>query len=152
MQAPVKLPNRTSARHWPETGFWEITYNIDSFLPMAFELPAIDPTTLRLRTECSACFKWLGTLRLAPRVGFEPTACRLTAEMIENLSALSGVAYEKLGAIFPSLVAPTPAPTPMASEWMAVKAQSGLLRWPIYCHFPQRDLDSRKRLHCLNWP
>ena len=41
---------------------------------------------------------------------------RLTAEMIENLSALSGVAYEKLGAIFPSLVAPTPAPTPMASE------------------------------------
>ncbi len=31
--------------------------------------------------------------------------------MIENLSALSGVAYEKLGAIFPSLVAPTPAPT-----------------------------------------
>jgi hypothetical protein len=51
--------------------------------------------------------------------------------MIENLSALSGVAYEKLGAIFPSLVAPTPAPTPMASEWMAVKAQSGLLRWPI---------------------
>jgi len=31
--------------------------------------------------------------------------------MIENLSALSGVAYEKLGAIFPSLVAPIPAPT-----------------------------------------
>src|SRR5438876_11180668 len=28
-----------------------------------------------------------------------------------KLSALSGVAYEKLGAIFPSLVAPTPAPT-----------------------------------------
>jgi hypothetical protein len=27
----------------------------------------------------------------------------------------------------------------MASEWMAVKAQSGLLRWPIYCHFPQAD-------------
>ena len=33
------------------------------------------------------------------------------AEMIENLSALSGVVYEKLGAIFPFLVAPTPAPT-----------------------------------------
>jgi len=31
--------------------------------------------------------------------------------MIENLSALSGVACEKLGAIFPSLVAPTLAPT-----------------------------------------
>ena len=41
---------------------------------------------------------------------------RLTAEMIQNLSALSGVAYEKLGAISPSLVAPTPAPTPMTSE------------------------------------
>ena len=54
--------------------------------------------------------------RLAPRVGFEPTACRLTAEMIENLTALSGVAYEKLGAIFPSLVAPTPAPAPAADE------------------------------------
>jgi len=36
---------------------------------------------------------------------------RLTAEMIENLSALSGVAYENLGAIFPSLIAPKPAPT-----------------------------------------
>jgi hypothetical protein len=31
--------------------------------------------------------------------------------MIENLSALSGVAYEKSGAIFPFLVAPKPAPT-----------------------------------------
>src|SRR5882762_2712551 len=96
--------------------------------------------------------KCLSAKDLAPRARFELATLRLTAEMIENLSALSGVAYEKLGAIFPSLVAPTPAPTPMASEWMAVKAQSGLLRWPIYCHFPQRDLDSRKRLHCLNWP
>jgi hypothetical protein len=39
------------------------------------------------------------------------TTLRLTTEMIENLSALSGVAYEKSGAIFPSVVAPTPAPT-----------------------------------------
>jgi hypothetical protein len=51
------------------------------------------------------------TRELAPRGGFEPPTFRLTAERIENLSALSGVAYEKLGAIFPSLVAPTPAPT-----------------------------------------
>ncbi len=51
------------------------------------------------------------TKELAPRGGFEPPTFRLTAEMIKNLSALSGVAYEKLGAIFPSLVAPTPAPT-----------------------------------------
>ena len=47
---------------------------------------------------------------LAPRGGFEPPTFRLTAEMNKNLSALSGVAYEKLGAIFPFLVAPTPAP------------------------------------------
>jgi len=36
--------------------------------------------------------------------------------MIENLRAASGVAYEKSGAIFPSLVAPTPAPTLAADE------------------------------------
>ncbi len=56
------------------------------------------------------------TKELAPRARFEPPTFRLTAEMIENLSALSGVAYKKLGAIFSSLVAPTPAPTPMASD------------------------------------
>ena len=48
---------------------------------------------------------------MAPRARFELPTLRLTAEMIENLSALSGVAYEKLGAIFPHLVAPNPAPT-----------------------------------------
>jgi hypothetical protein len=50
--------------------------------------------------------------------------------MIENQSALSGVAYEKLGAIFPFLVAPKPAPTPMTAEWVAIAAaaQSGSLR------------------------
>ena len=48
---------------------------------------------------------------MAPRSRFELATLRLTAEMIENLSALSGVAYEKLGAIFSSVVAPTPAPT-----------------------------------------
>src|SRR6266446_2378503 len=48
---------------------------------------------------------------MAPRARFELATLRLTAEMIENLSALSGVAYEKLGAIFPHLVAPTSAPT-----------------------------------------
>ncbi len=48
---------------------------------------------------------------MALRARFELATLRLTAEMIENLSALSGVAYEKLGVIFPFLVAPTPAPT-----------------------------------------
>ena len=55
--------------------------------------------------------KRLNARDLAPRARFELATLRLTAERIENLSALSGVAYEKLGAIFPSLVAPTPAPT-----------------------------------------
>ncbi len=35
---------------------------------------------------------------------------RLTAEVVENLSAASGVAYIRLGAILLSLVAPNPAP------------------------------------------
>ncbi|MGA7921465.1 MAG: hypothetical protein WCA38_17535 [Candidatus Acidiferrales bacterium] len=48
--------------------------------------------------------------------------------MIENLTALSGVAYEKLGAIFPSLVAPTPAPTPAADEKTLFSARS---EWKI---------------------
>jgi hypothetical protein len=39
----------------------------------------------------------------------QPTL-RLTAEEVKNLSALSGVAYKKFGAIFPFLVAPNPAP------------------------------------------
>src|SRR6266404_1232179 len=91
--------------------------------------------------------KCLNAKKLAPRARFELATLRLTAERIENLSALSGVSYEKLGAIFPFLVAPTPAPTPMASEWMAVKAPSGLLSWPIYCHFPQPDFWEVEKAH-----
>ena len=55
-------------------------------------------------------FNSLRQIRLAPRVGFEPTASRLTAEQVKNLSAVSGVAYRKLGAILTSLAAPNPAP------------------------------------------
>ncbi len=51
-------------------------------------------------------FNLLEIRRSAPRVGFEPTACRLTADGGKNLSALSGVLYEKSGAIFPSQIAP----------------------------------------------
>jgi hypothetical protein len=65
---------------------------------------------------------------LAPRARFELATLRLTAERIKNLSALSGVAYEKLGAIFPFLVAPTPAPTPATPECRATGAHCGLLR------------------------
>jgi len=57
---------------------------------------------------------------MAPRARFELATLRLAAEMIENLSALSGVAYEKFGAIFPFLVAPNPAPTVMPSKSVAI--------------------------------
>ena len=41
-----------------------------------------------------------------------PATLRLTAVVKKNLSALSGVAYKKLGAILSSVVAPNPAPKP----------------------------------------
>jgi hypothetical protein len=50
--------------------------------------------------------------------------------MIENLTALSGIAYEKLGAIFPCLVAPTPAPTPAADQKMIRRQERKKVRRP----------------------
>jgi len=47
---------------------------------------------------------------MAPRARFELATLRLTAEVIQNLSAASGVAYMRLGAILASLAAPSPAP------------------------------------------
>jgi hypothetical protein len=47
---------------------------------------------------------------MAPRARFELATLRLTADEIKNLSALSGVAYKKTGAILHPLVAPNPAP------------------------------------------
>ena len=47
---------------------------------------------------------------LAPRARFELATLRLTAEAAKKLTALSGVAYSKSGAIFPSLAAPNVAP------------------------------------------
>jgi hypothetical protein len=47
---------------------------------------------------------------MAPRARFELATLRLTAEAVKNLSALSGVACKKSGAIFPSLAAPNVAP------------------------------------------
>ncbi len=87
--------------------------------------------------------------RLAPRARFELATLRLTAEMIENLTALSGVAYGNLGAIFPSLVAPTPAPTggypsplpqafALASRISAL--QKYLVTWPKFLQKLQRFL------------
>jgi len=84
---------------------------------------------------------------MAPRARFELATLRLTAERSRNLSALSGVAYEQLGAIFPSLVAPTPAPTAVTSEWVPIGAQSGSLRWSIHLHFLQRDFWEVEKAH-----
>jgi hypothetical protein len=76
---------------------------------------------------------------MAPRARFELATLRLTAERIKNLSALSGVAYEKLGAIFPFLVAPNPAPTVMTSKSVGTRSQSGkFFEGLIDRHFPQR--------------
>jgi len=47
---------------------------------------------------------------LAPRARFELATLRLTADAVKNLSALSGVACKKSGAMFLSLAAPNPAP------------------------------------------
>jgi hypothetical protein len=50
----------------------------------------------------------LGTIRSDQ--GATTATLRLTAESVKNLSAVSGVACKKIGAIIPSLAAPNPAP------------------------------------------
>jgi hypothetical protein len=52
---------------------------------------------------------------MAPRTGFEPATLRLI-DAVKIPSALSGVAYRKLGAILASLVVPNPAPKFRHSE------------------------------------
>ena len=65
--------------------------------------------------------------------------------MIENLSALSGVAYEKLGAIVPFFVAPNPAPTVMSSKSVAIGSQTAkFLEGLIDRHFPPTDFLGRE--------
>jgi hypothetical protein len=53
-------------------------------------------------------------------------ACVLTAEEGNNLSAASGVAYIRLGAILTFLPAPNPAPKPVPGKSMVFAANSGL--------------------------
>jgi hypothetical protein len=54
---------------------------------------------------------------------------------------VSGVAYEKLGAIFPLLVAPNPAPTVMTSKSVAIGSQSAKFFEGLFDrHFPQASL------------
>ena len=47
---------------------------------------------------------------MAPRARFELATLRLTAEAVKNLSAASGVAYIRRGAILTFLAAPNLAP------------------------------------------
>ena len=82
---------------------------------------------------------------------FEKATLRLTAERVENLSALSGVAYGELGAIFPSLVAPTPAPTPTAIEKAHVEkalSRHGSNGSHFY-YFPERRLNEAAQRRTL---
>jgi hypothetical protein len=58
--------------------------------------------------------------------------------MLRNLSALSGVAYEKLGAIFPSLIAPTPAPT-RATDVRKRSSKGAQVNYKIHSEPPARN-------------
>src|SRR6267378_3682627 len=53
---------------------------------------------------------------MAPRARFELATLRLTAERDKNLSAASGVAYIRLGAILPLLAAPNLAPKSIRNQ------------------------------------
>jgi hypothetical protein len=48
--------------------------------------------------------------KMAPRARFERATLRLTADEVQNLNALSGVAYTNSEAILALLAAPHPAP------------------------------------------
>ena len=53
---------------------------------------------------------WAQCESVAPRARFELATLRLTAKVVKNLSAASGVAYIRLGAILTFLAAPNLAP------------------------------------------
>ncbi len=54
--------------------------------------------------------------KVAPRARFELATLRLTAERDKNLSAASGVAYIRLGAILTFLAAPNLAPKSIRNQ------------------------------------
>jgi hypothetical protein len=73
----------------------------------------------------------------------DPQTLRLTAEVVKNLIAASGVAYMRLGAILTSLAAPNPAPmmylqTTRDTHDPVVPAYSG-------CEFVSRSSASTSR-------
>ena len=56
------------------------------------------------------------------------TTLRLTAEAVKNLSAASGVAYRRFGAILTSLVAPNPAPKGLGNSCSRLELHPSLAR------------------------
>ena len=74
-----------------------------------------------------------------PALNTELKTLRLTAEVVQNLGAASGVAYGSLGAILNLLVAPNPAPDP-----------SPLLS-SIAARLPWARLVRLQQLHRLLW-
>jgi hypothetical protein len=85
------------------------------------------PHVLGATPFCALC----GFLSSECLVSTRTQTFRLTAEMIENLSAASGLAYKKLRAIFPSLVAPAPAPTLAADEKTTPRKERKELTKPV---------------------
>jgi len=67
--------------------------------------------------------KRLNARGLAPRARFELATLRLTAERDKNLSAASGVAYIRRGAILTFLAAPNPAPKSIRNQHTTADAR-----------------------------
>jgi hypothetical protein len=65
------------------------------------------------------------------RRGLKPATIRLTAEAVRNLSAGSGVAHIRFGAILSFLPAPNSAPKLVPGEQMVSAANSGVPSPPI---------------------
>jgi hypothetical protein len=82
---------------------------------------------------------------VAPRARFELATLRLTAEAVKNLSAASGVAYIRLGAILTFLVAPNPAPKLVPGRSTVFPAISGL---ESGAYLPPEMLGSTSRQCC----
>jgi hypothetical protein len=87
-----------------------MTYIVNWSFPVAFEPSVVTPAERHAGSQTAKDERYRE--KLAPRARFELATLRLTADEVQNLSALSGVTYKKLGAILPRLVAPKAAPKP----------------------------------------
>ena len=125
---------RTLPRHWLES----YTVTADSFYPALFVcflcLLAVHSHILRyIRADLTAVFAVTTVYQIArfhclvfgisdmqqngiPSATLTIGTLRLTAERGKNLSAASGVAYIRLGAILTFLAAPNAAPNPLSTS------------------------------------